>query len=858
MPASETLELLIRARDQASGEINKLNRQLRRTEKVALATRRAFRTFGRGIAGIRRSVLSLRTAFVGLGVTLLARNLIQASNEQAESIEGLDQALRSMGRFTPELSQNLKDVAVGLQGITNFGDEAIIEGQKFLITYKGITDDLLPRTSAAMVDLAALTGKDMVSSANLLGKAALGLTSELKRSGITINDNTFAAKGFAGALAEIEAQVAGQAVAQRKATGSLVAFGNVLGDTREKIGDILKLALEPIFRVLLEEIGKLNKRIETLRKEGRLHEWAQEWAEVILKALEAISKGVGAVASSIHGWRLIFASVRVSFTGFVAELLRGARDIEEKWGGIFGKIATGLKVTAKAFKIIGPILGPQTILLQKQLEILGGMAGALDENKDKIAEGAQEWTKINVEALDHLVALESAKNPYATVTEFADGLIARMREYIKDIAQAEKDMGGLGDKIQDATASQAQMTKSAISRQKELAATFVATLQAGLREATISQEKFFEEREALLKSSFESQARIISEAATLERDPGKRLALLDKLFALEQKYARDIIKLEQDKSDARDEAEEKRKNVVETLEAAVARTVDTEDVESLFKQELAALKRKQEDELQSIRDNNASIEQENELKNSHIIEQDILLQQKQKRLAEITHEAIKSTIGGFEQAFGDLFEATGKKIKAFFLLQRAAAIANTIISTYESAQQAYKSAVQIPIIGKFIAPVAAAAAVAAGLARVAVIRAQSIAAGGEVLGFSPTTNADNIPALLTAGEFVHPVAAVKHYGASAMEAIRQRLIPKSLLQGYAAGGLARPAYAFQAGGTVPPGATSPGQAQQGRDVVIANFYDPEELTRFLATSRGQDAVVNAIAGRRETVRRVIQ
>ena len=39
--------------------------------------------------------------------------------------------------------------------------------------------------------------------------------------------------------------------------------------------------------------------------------------------------------------------------------------------------------------------------------------------------------------------------------------------------------------------------------------------------------------------------------------------------------------------------------------------------------------------------------------------------------------------------------------------------------------------------------------------------------------------------------------------------------------------------------------------------MIANFYDQEELTRFLASSRGQDAIVNAVAAKRETIRRVI-
>lgn len=50
----------------------------------------------------------------------------------------------------------------------------------------------------------------------------------------------------------------------------------------------------------------------------------------------------------------------------------------------------------------------------------------------------------------------------------------------------------------------------------------------------------------------------------------------------------------------------------------------------------------------------------------------------------------------------------------------------------------------------------------------------ALAAGGRVPGWSAHDRADNIPAWLTAGEFVHPVSAVEHYGMEAMEAVRRK------------------------------------------------------------------------------------
>jgi hypothetical protein len=65
-----------------------------------------------------------------------------------------------------------------------------------------------------------------------------------------------------------------------------------------------------------------------------------------------------------------------------------------------------------------------------------------------------------------------------------------------------------------------------------------------------------------------------------------------------------------------------------------------------------------------------------------------------------------------------------------------------------------------------------------------------LAMGGRVWGNSPTKTADNIPAWLTAGEYVHPVDTVDYYGADFMELLRRRAIPREMLPGFATGGQA--------------------------------------------------------------------
>ncbi|MFH2099465.1 MAG: hypothetical protein ABIJ95_08150, partial [Pseudomonadota bacterium] len=64
---------------------------------------------------------------------------------------------------------------------------------------------------------------------------------------------------------------------------------------------------------------------------------------------------------------------------------------------------------------------------------------------------------------------------------------------------------------------------------------------------------------------------------------------------------------------------------------------------------------------------------------------------------------------------------------------KAGAIAQTIISTYTSAQKAYEALAWIPLVGPALGAAAAGAAVAAGMARVNAIRSQNVtmaASGG--------------------------------------------------------------------------------------------------------------------------------
>lgn len=96
------------------------------------------------------------------------------------------------------------------------------------------------------------------------------------------------------------------------------------------------------------------------------------------------------------------------------------------------------------------------------------------------------------------------------------------------------------------------------------------------------------------------------------------------------------------------------------------------------------------------------------------------------------------------QTTDDLKAALGEGNKAY----KAFAIANAIMNTYQAAVAAYQSAAAIPIVGWIAGPIAAGAAVAAGLANVAKIRSAREQGGQLAIGQASTIAERNKPEVI--------------------------------------------------------------------------------------------------------------
>ena len=122
--------------------------------------------------------------------------------------------------------------------------------------------------------------------------------------------------------------------------------------------------------------------------------------------------------------------------------------------------------------------------------------------------------------------------------------------------------------------------------------------------------------------------------------------------------------------------------------------------------------------------------------------------------------------------FGSLAELASSENEKMARIGKAAAIAQTIIKTYESATSAYASMAAIPVVGPALGAAAAAAAVAAGMANVAAIRSQGTQGfmKGGYTGDLPTTAAAGV---VHGQEYVFDAASTRAIGVDNLEAMRQ-------------------------------------------------------------------------------------
>lgn len=458
-------------------------------------------------------------------------------------------------------------------------------------------------------------------------------------------------------------------------------------------------------------------------------------------------------------------------------------------------------------------------------------------------------------------------------------------------------------KIENAISVSETAYKTILKKHKEAAKSLVSELKASYDSDVINVIEYYAKKRDLANDDIDLQKGLLEsrikqvnseysklieasnslrEKENLRADQTSEILILEgALNSLEEKRIQTLNKLTGAENKETDALREKVKALTETIQKRVdAANISDADTSFLDKQliELEALKRRQIEELEIY----ATLDEAQAIRDLHEEERRLKIKQQEKDLYDYRLGLAVEFAASSTSVLSNLVESGIIQSEKFFRAYQAFAIAETLISTYQSAQDAYTNAMKggIPYVSQALAITSAAAAVAAGLARVAEIRAQvpSYASGGPIEGHSPHSRADNIRINATAGEYMQPVSAVQKYGIRAMNAIRSLQIPKKaltdLLKGSTAGLIMpKQSFALAEGGSVSVGMKEDsGNIEFGelasyikkmsevkkQPINILNVSDPRQIDQYLSTSKGQNAILNVIGVRNQAVQRILK
>lgn len=301
MAKEKELRIIVRIRDQANRTLGKISKTLRGFGKIAK------------IGAVAMAALSAAAVYLGA-------KMVALSNEQEKAETKLRAVIGSMGRFRQSadtLVPALLDTASAIQEMGIASDHAVISGTAMLATYQQISDEQLPRAMEVMADISALMEGDMRNAANMLGKAALGMTGELRRAGITIDDATAKSGDFSLILEAIAEQIGDQNQALRRTGyGGLVAFSNQMGDTMEIGGKFIKGLLGPIAEAAARSLSKINAQLREFIDSDKFTAWARETIPIIAAGFNVIIKIIGGAVRA-----------GLAFLGTMTEIANVARQI---------------------------------------------------------------------------------------------------------------------------------------------------------------------------------------------------------------------------------------------------------------------------------------------------------------------------------------------------------------------------------------------------------------------------------------------------------------------------------------------------------------------------------------------------
>ncbi|EEK8036664.1 hypothetical protein G3156_004490 [Salmonella enterica subsp. enterica serovar Montevideo] len=426
-----------------------------------------------------------------------------------------------------------------------------------------------------------------------------------------------------------------------------------------------------------------------------------------------------------------------SLTGYI-------EDLSDKFG-----------ITNQEAEALVPLLA--SVQKNASPENIKALSGETARLNDKYQGTNSELVKFNGELFKNIGQMQDAASKADALSDSQDKLgnavnstTQRLKEQNDQIIK-NVQIGNLADK--ERYAAQAQADKEAFAKREGVTKEQIAAYNAARDEEArqdiqrvkdmeakraAAEQKAADTRASQQAKRAETEAQRQQNAArnfldNLQRQNQDELAAIDaqeqqkleKLQAFRDNETISQQQFEEAKTQIALDADAKRNEILqrqteERIKKQFSADAYVAQMQALADSEFAELDRQYEVKLQKL----------NDFHSQGLIAEDTY----QQTLSAINDEYALSRAKATGDAFGDMAGNIGAALGEASTAYKAFAIAQATIATYTSAIEAYKSTAAIPVVGPFLAPVAAAAAVAVGMANIGKIRSAreqggSLAAG---------------------------------------------------------------------------------------------------------------------------------
>lgn len=493
-----------------------------------------------------------------------------------------------------------------------------------------------------------------------------------------------------------------------------------------------------------------------------------------------------AVREDAESWETWKASTASAISQYDALVSKGADvgDTLEKLGGTYEGNIVGVNMLAQNIAELSSKFG---VNRDQALEMIAAQSAfnkePTAENARRIADVFTDWLGNTKQLNPELIRLTDNANKNATALENAE-------KSANAAAEAQKNLG----RNVNSTTQRFQEQNEAIVKNQQIA---ILSDRERIRAQAELDKQAFAKREAVTKEQIaaynaardaEAQqdiARIdATEKAKADREAKsneKRLAAQAKreeTAAQRQKKAAEDFLATVDRTTgdeiSRITAAEEQK-LAKLEEFNRAGTISQQQYENAKTQIMLTAEQARQEELDKKRKEAQEKQQKGDdfmaqIMGQNATELELLDIQEQQKLAVadkyreqglINEEQYQSALNAINEqyatkradatatAFGNMASNIGSALGEASGAYKAFAIVQATIATYTAAIEAYKSTAAIPVVGPFLAPVAAAAAVGAGMAQISAIRSAREQGGQLSAGQASTIAERGKPEVIT-------------------------------------------------------------------------------------------------------------